>query len=87
MKRSHMIALLAEDARNYISNEKYGGELLDHYLYSGFKGFDNMTDAELEAELDCLREGEYSGWDIETGCIVTYTLKGDEWIRDEAEAV
>ncbi len=86
MKRSHMIALIVEDTRNYISKEGYGGELLDDYLYRGFKGFDNMTDAELEAELDCLQEGEYSGWDLETDCIVTYTLKDDEWISDEAEA-
>ncbi len=86
MKRSHMIALIVEDTRNYISNEKYGGELLDHYLYSGFEGFDNMTDAELEVELESLQEGEYSGLDYETGCIVTYTLKDDEWISDEAEA-
>ena len=86
MKRSHMIALLVEDTRNYISNAEYGGELLDQYLYNGFKGFDNMTDAELEAELDCLQEGEYFGWDAETGCIVTYTLKDEEWIRQEEAA-
>jgi hypothetical protein len=51
MTREEMIERLLDVEANYYSSGGYEWEAIERLLRSGFRGFDNMSDAELAAEV------------------------------------
>ena len=56
MTREEMVNYLIDSDFRYIMECPNGPELLDSYLGYGFKGYQNLTDAELIAEVTQRKE-------------------------------
>ena len=54
MSYKEKLLLVIEDHIAFVLCDPQGQELLAEYLSSGFKGFTNYTEAELDAEIDAI---------------------------------
>ena len=52
MDREDKVAFLVDSDYAYIMQSDSGLELLNSYLQFGFKGYEQFTDAELDAEIE-----------------------------------